>query len=341
MDFTSVWLHTAIRRGDLREVEHLLQSGTPVNAIRWHGEQSPVHEAAAAGKTDILRLLVSAGADVEVVDDRRRTPLHVAARLGHRKCVLALIEAGAQLDAQDQDGQTPLVGAIDRERDSIARALIAAGADVSIVPEKGCTALDMAAAHGSAELVSLLLDRGAEVRGITVLCAQESGNEELAAELETRWRSAIEARAASLEEELKGNTVRNRLAWCALVGPVLHWFGWQGIEGLVAIMLDSDGRVQAAIAEAGESDQVTYSHHEILRRCAATGATRAVVGHNHPGADPRPSDQDVYDCASLYEKCREEGIELLDYLVLCGSPNSWELKSAIATTRFREMVRRY
>jgi hypothetical protein len=76
---------------------------------------------------DLLKDLISAGADVNVKDDNGKTPLILAANQGQGECVYPLIAANADLNAQDQAGQTALMVAAGLDRTRIIEALKAAG----------------------------------------------------------------------------------------------------------------------------------------------------------------------------------------------------------------------
>ena len=55
----------------------------------------PLHEAAALGLYTVCRLLLDAGADVNVRDGRECTPLHYAAARQNQKLIALLLSRGA------------------------------------------------------------------------------------------------------------------------------------------------------------------------------------------------------------------------------------------------------
>ena len=69
---------------------------------------APLHGAPGAGQIEAVKLLLSAGAEIDARDDRGRTPLHEAARKGRVEVAEYLIGAGAQPNLTDGLGQTPL-----------------------------------------------------------------------------------------------------------------------------------------------------------------------------------------------------------------------------------------
>jgi ankyrin repeat protein len=74
--------------------------GTPADNI------TPLHAAAAAGRPDLVTLLLGAGADPEAVALDRYTPLHVAAMLGDAEAATVLLWGGAD-PTPDGPGSTP------------------------------------------------------------------------------------------------------------------------------------------------------------------------------------------------------------------------------------------
>jgi ankyrin repeat protein len=87
------------------EIVGLLLDRTPP------GEQDAARKslllvAAAAGRTDNVRLLLDKGADVNARTDNGQTPLMVAAKSGKKDTVKFLLEKGADADLRDQAGSS-------------------------------------------------------------------------------------------------------------------------------------------------------------------------------------------------------------------------------------------
>ena len=78
--------------------------------LDWQDEKwgwTPLHWAARAGKIEIVRMLIDAGANVNVQTNGGSTPLHEAVRYGSVEIVRMLIDAGADVNLQDEDGKLP------------------------------------------------------------------------------------------------------------------------------------------------------------------------------------------------------------------------------------------
>lgn len=72
------------------------------------GFTTPLHVAASGGNFEMVRLLVRAGVDADVLDENGDTPLHLAVFRGFEQVVEELVTAGASVDTIDSEGETPL-----------------------------------------------------------------------------------------------------------------------------------------------------------------------------------------------------------------------------------------
>lgn len=81
-------LYMAARAGQAAAAELLIGAGASVNGPV--NKAGPLHAAAAAGHTTLVKLLMESGADAQRVDDAGKTPLHLAEEGGHAACKDAL-----------------------------------------------------------------------------------------------------------------------------------------------------------------------------------------------------------------------------------------------------------
>lgn len=104
-------LHLAARRGNSEMMKLLLQNGADVNS-RDNCSSTPLHDFAAShpvgDPTALLNLLISHGADINATDLGGETPLHRAMSHGSLGVVDCLLDHGADPYAGDRFGRTPI-----------------------------------------------------------------------------------------------------------------------------------------------------------------------------------------------------------------------------------------
>ena len=121
---------------------------------------SPLLEACANGKTEVVSELIEAGADISLKDPVGATALHWAADGNHEDIVRILLDAGADIFARDIEGKTPLHWSCTRERLETSRILLDSGADINAETNHGVRPLDYATRNQ--KLIDYLEARGAK-----------------------------------------------------------------------------------------------------------------------------------------------------------------------------------
>jgi len=101
-------LHIAAIRLQTEIMKLLIERGADLNAVTWNGE-TVLHFAAKQINRPATELLLDFGMDVNRADNRGYTPLHNAARYSHSDTIALLLEHGADTHAKTTDhGDTPL-----------------------------------------------------------------------------------------------------------------------------------------------------------------------------------------------------------------------------------------
>ena len=211
----------AAAEGHGEAMKVLIEAGADVNArssiIAWErqrteeprdkwlppGGLTPLLFAARDGRLASAKVLLDAGADINIVTPDRHTPLIIALSSGHFDVAGLLIERGADVNMEDKVGQTALYAAVDahtvpgsnrpapRETDDtlssldIVKMLLAKGARVDAplraqLPYRtkldrggdgvlgvGTTPLIRAAKAGDVTVIKLLLEKGANAKAAT------------------------------------------------------------------------------------------------------------------------------------------------------------------------------
>ncbi|XP_045614420.1 uncharacterized protein [Procambarus clarkii] len=193
---------TLLRKGDKVGVLVYLRNGGDPNA-RNHLGWTLLHLACVEGQTEVVEVLLDAGASVNSCTTDSCTPLHRASAQGYSAVVELLLKKNAYVNAQDKAGNTPLHEAARGLHTAVAKLLIGKKADMAktnrknqgflqlvgqqlmpVVESGDCevlvqwldwglspdtkgnlhwSILHHAAARGQLNIVSLLIERGANI----------------------------------------------------------------------------------------------------------------------------------------------------------------------------------
>lgn len=103
---------------------YLVLKGADVNIPSDNGfSVYPIHSAVAANQTEITRMLLDHGAQVNVKQKSGVTPLHTAAQNGNLELLIALLERGAMVNTRMEGGKLPADLAAEKGFDDIAAIL--------------------------------------------------------------------------------------------------------------------------------------------------------------------------------------------------------------------------
>ncbi|GMV93853.1 MAG: hypothetical protein AMXMBFR82_36310 [Candidatus Hydrogenedentota bacterium] len=177
------------------ELVRTLVSGAKKSDLNKRGpnKSTVLMVAASAGNTVITRMLIEAGADLDLQDSDDQTALmfaicgqqeetvdllldagaradienwlafDFAVRFGTPRMVKRLIDLGADVNRRDGDGAPPLLEAVNRGSQELVEMLIASGADHDATACGGQTAVSLAASGRNADLFEYLVDQGCPI----------------------------------------------------------------------------------------------------------------------------------------------------------------------------------
>ncbi|EDU43191.1 ankyrin repeat domain containing protein [Pyrenophora tritici-repentis Pt-1C-BFP] len=136
--------------------------------VRRHTERdgdyrNALQAASERGHTEIVKLLLDKGADVNAQGGLHGNALQAASERGHAEVVKLLLDNGADVNAQGGDYGNALQAASERGHKEVVELLLDNGADVNAQGGDYRNALQAASEGGHTEVVELLLDKGADV----------------------------------------------------------------------------------------------------------------------------------------------------------------------------------
>ena len=189
-------LHQAAADGDIEQVKLLLSRGTDVNEKDQYG-RTALHCASWKGHADVAELLINQGARINVTTAMMASsPLHFAVMRGDRQIVELLLSKGGNINAKNRNGSTPLFEAMKStaaDSKEVAELLVAKGAKVP--------ALHLAAYMGDMEKLKQCLQDGIDINsqkdfGCTALHAAANGSKKDVVEFLISKGATVDAKGA-------------------------------------------------------------------------------------------------------------------------------------------------
>ena len=164
--YDSRQIESAKGRPNVSTAELLLSAGADINAMDNTGA-SPLYLACDGGKTEFVKLLLSRGANPNI-ESTDKHPLHAACKGQHYDVVKLLLEFNADMAILDESGKTSLHYALEStesKRNILAQMLLDRGANVNSASENGITPFYISCSKGLRLTVKKMLQCGANVDG--------------------------------------------------------------------------------------------------------------------------------------------------------------------------------
>jgi len=162
---TALMLAAAV--GSTEIVKLLLEKGADLEHIDRGGESALIKAASGSFNLETVKVLLEKGADVNVKDGNGVTALMKAAMNAcSRDMIRLLLEKGAAIGAKDKAGNTILMlTAIYYSKAEVFEALLANGADINAVNQNGETVLFIAVRNRLPAVLKALIEKGMDVNG--------------------------------------------------------------------------------------------------------------------------------------------------------------------------------
>lgn len=156
------WILRALADNRLDVCDILLSSDINFNqSFDW--EYLIINAVERKAMPIINRLVSEKLVDLSVRTPQQETALHIAAKQGSSDIVMLLVSARAPLNLQDADGKTPLLLSVERGYLDISQTLISAGADLRLADRNGMQVIHTAALKHQKSLVAQCIDAGVPV----------------------------------------------------------------------------------------------------------------------------------------------------------------------------------
>jgi ankyrin repeat protein len=152
----------AVENHNREMVRALLSAGANINSANGSG-QTPLMHLGREASVELVRDLIAAGADVKARNESGETVLMNIARACTLDVFKELVAAGARIDGTDNSRNTVLIRAAENDDARVIKFLIESGASLDARNEDGEAALWIAARYGRGEVLKTLIDAGAAI----------------------------------------------------------------------------------------------------------------------------------------------------------------------------------
>jgi len=279
-------LMAAVASKSTPTVEYLLRTKRINVNIEDKDGWSALGGASRYGTSDIVRLLIRFGADVDQGQgEAESTPLMLATTdPANIESVKHLIRAKAEVDKENTNGDTPLTIASYYENNEAVQELLKARADVNHQTQSGLSPLTLAASKGNIEVVEQLLKAGADIN-------QQTGN----------GQTALFIAAQQDQKDLALLLIRK--------GANVNLLSSKGFSAAYAAVENGDLEILQALAKAGADLDVQgtpgiggSTGWTPLMLAAATGKVEIVRFLKNQGVDLDKTDTDGDTALDLAEQ---------------------------------------
>lgn len=144
-------------------VEQPEQPAVDVDQFRDKDGRSALMCAVVNNEPALAEILISANADVNLLDNYGYSSIIRASSKGNAECLEVLLKANADPDSANKKGKTCLMLAVQNKRTKCVELLLKHGASTSVVDKDNKTILIKAAGMGYAPCVRILLAAGIDI----------------------------------------------------------------------------------------------------------------------------------------------------------------------------------
>ncbi|XP_076676943.1 uncharacterized protein LOC143373497 [Andrena cerasifolii] len=236
-------LHWAAINYNLDVVKYSIKNGYNVNAVN-ELEATPLHLASLHGNLHVVEFLTKEkGVDINAVDKNNFTTLTFAAVKGYVEIVKILLSNGARVDIGTDEGATPLHYAALNGHKNVVEILLNKVANTIVSDKSGSTPLHYAVEGGPKDVIKVLLDNGAVIAirdnfGYTLNYASNDSIKNILASTKNLFIQVKKGDLQKAKDCLSKGAVVN--AQCTNGGRPLHYAAWKDYVEIVEVLLKNE-----------------------------------------------------------------------------------------------------
>ncbi|OAA76622.1 ankyrin [Akanthomyces lecanii RCEF 1005] len=251
-----------------------------------------------AEKIDTLMMLLDRGANRSAISEAKSTALHVASYRGRLEVARKLLEDCSDINTRKQQTMSPLFQAAADGNVNVVKLLLERGGDPFVVNNKGLTLTQITAGYGYLDVFQVLLDTGLDVdthKGLTPLHhACVDGHADMVRMLLARGANnnamyeglgALHAAAFYCHLHIFEILLSNGLDLDTAINTPFHITTGQGSVGMVRFLLECTAKV----SETNRDSQLILFHASVTR--GQSSVTRLLIEENDAfGVNARTDD---------------------------------------------------
>ncbi len=304
-------IQEAAQAGDIASVSAFLKAGVPIDSTEDYSGSTALHEAALYGQTEMVRFLLSKGAnpqakEISRFDTTGKTPLFSAAMHAHPEVVQILIDHGADARAKTSEDRTPLHYVAGYNRNLVS---IVMGSTLSADDEASQKKLEeqiewLQSDQGirdASQVIQILLAHGAELnakddKGVTPLqIAAEHGEKDIA-----RLLHSLGSEVSFLDVVRMGD--KEKVSQMLDANPaLLQERGEWGFTPLHVALHARNREMAVFLIEKGADVNAKAAGDATPLHCALwEGANEAIPDLIKAGADVNAKTKDAHDPSFLW-----------------------------------------
>ena len=290
----------ACEKGDTDIITILLNAGADPNIADMHGNTCLHHAVNRYCSKDLLQALINQNADVNATNQTNQTALLLACEQGNRDVMNTLLGAGADFSIADMDGNTCFEHiAFNDCHHEMLQAIIDQGADVNVTNQHNQTLLVLACEQGNIEIIKILLNAGADPN-----ITDTEGNTCLHHAADDFCPKEILQAIIDQGADVNVTNQRNQTALLKACANAAN------VKISILLVAGSDPTI-------ADEHNNTCLHFSVLGKCRKD-VIQAIVDH---GADVNATNNKNHTAVML--ACRQRNVHALDIFLNANKPRRW------------------